>query len=58
MEQRRLTRVQKIVLRYSEEGKTYLEMTQEVKYDPGHFKDIGFQLWRSLSKNLVQKVTD
>lgn len=52
-----LTRVQEIVFRYAWEGKTYLEMAQEVKYDPGHIKDVGSQLWRSLSLALDEKVT-
>ncbi|MEH2348594.1 MAG: NB-ARC domain-containing protein, partial [Nostoc sp.] len=53
----RLTRAQEIVFRYSWEGKTYLEMAGEVTYDPGHIKDIGSQLWRSLSQALNEKVT-
>jgi hypothetical protein len=53
----RLTRVQDIVFRYAWEGKTYLEMAREVKYDPGHIKDVGSQLWRSLSQALNEKAT-
>ncbi|MEH1796202.1 ATP-binding protein [Nostoc sp.] len=53
----RLTRAQEIVFRYSWEGKTYLEMAGEVTYDPGHIKDVGSQLWRSLSQALNEKVT-
>ncbi|MGF2035134.1 MAG: NB-ARC domain-containing protein [Nostoc sp. CmiVER01] len=53
----RLTKVQEIVFRYSWEGKTYLEMAKEVTYDPGHIKDVGSQLWRSLSQALGEKVT-
>ncbi|BDI15803.1 hypothetical protein ANSO36C_16050 [Nostoc cf. commune SO-36] len=57
LERGRLTKVQEIVFRYSWEGKTYLEMAKEVKYDPGHIKDVGSQLWRSLSQALGEKVT-
>ncbi|WP_373527867.1 NB-ARC domain-containing protein [Nostoc sp.] len=53
----RLTRAQEIVFRYTWEGKTYLEMAREVTYDPGHIKDVGSQLWRSLSQALDEKVT-
>ncbi|MEH2192755.1 MAG: NB-ARC domain-containing protein [Nostoc sp.] len=53
----RLTRAQEIVFRYAWEGKTYLDMAREVTYDPGHIKDVGSQLWRSLSQALNEKVT-
>ncbi|MBG1266617.1 hypothetical protein [Nostoc sp. WHI] len=53
----RLTRAQEIVFRYTWEGKTYLDMAREVTYDPGHIKDVGSQLWRSLSQALDEKVT-
>ncbi|MEH2393090.1 MAG: hypothetical protein V7K21_16035 [Nostoc sp.] len=32
-------------------------MAREVTYDPGHIKDVGLQLWRSLSQALGEKVT-
>ncbi|MEH2421464.1 MAG: NB-ARC domain-containing protein [Nostoc sp.] len=57
LERGRLTRAQEIVFCYSWEGKTYLEMAREVTYDPGHIKDVGSQLWRSLSQALDEKVT-
>ncbi|MDZ8050380.1 MAG: pentapeptide repeat-containing protein [Aulosira sp. ZfuVER01] len=53
----RLTRTQEMVFRFSWEGKTYLEMTRDVKYDAGHIKDVGYELWRSLSQALGEKVT-
>ncbi|MEH2084833.1 MAG: NB-ARC domain-containing protein [Nostoc sp.] len=52
-----LTRAQEIVFRYAWEGKTYLEMARTVTYDPGHIKDVGSELWRSLSQALGEKVT-
>ncbi|MGV0103220.1 NB-ARC domain-containing protein [Nostoc sp. DSM 114167] len=52
-----LTRAQEIVFRYAWEGKTYLEMARAVTYDPGHIKDVGSELWRSLSQALGEKVT-
>lgn len=57
LERGRLTKVQKMVFRYAWEGKTYLEMAREIKYDHGHIKDVGSQLWRSLSQALDEKVT-
>ncbi|MEH2206611.1 MAG: hypothetical protein V7K53_21460 [Nostoc sp.] len=45
------------MFRYSWEGKTYLEMAKKFKYDPGYIKDVGLQLWRSLSQILDEKVT-
>ncbi|WP_257236211.1 NB-ARC domain-containing protein [Nostoc sp. 'Peltigera malacea cyanobiont' DB3992] len=57
MERGRLTRAQEIVFRYAWEGKTYLEMARAVTYDPGHIKDVGSELWRSLSQALGEKVT-
>ncbi|MEH1836997.1 MAG: hypothetical protein V7L29_34415 [Nostoc sp.] len=57
LESGRLTRVQEIVFRYAWEGKTYPEMTREVTYDPSHIKDVGSQLWRSLSQALDEKVS-
>jgi WD40 repeat protein len=53
----RLTKVQEIVFRKSWAGKTYLEMAVESDYDPGHIKDVGCELWRSLSQALGEKVT-
>ncbi len=53
----RLTKAQEAVFRHTWEGKTYLEMAREVTYDPGHIKDVGSQLWRSLSQALGEKVT-
>ncbi|MBX9258211.1 NACHT domain-containing protein [Desmonostoc muscorum CCALA 125] len=52
-----LTKAQQLVFRHTWEGKTYLEMAKEVTYDPGHIKDVGSQLWRSLSQALGEKVT-
>jgi len=52
LERGRLTKVQDIVFRHAWEGKTYLEMVREVKYNLGYVKDVGSQLWRSLSEAL------
>ncbi|MDF5711913.1 MAG: NB-ARC domain-containing protein [Nostoc sp. S4] len=52
-----LTKVQEIVFRQSWAGQTYIDMAIESDYDPGHIKDIGYELWRSLSQVLGEKVT-
>ena len=57
LERGRLTKVQEIVFRQSWANKTYMEMAHKEGYDPGHIKDVGSALWRSLSKALGEKVT-
>lgn len=57
LERGRLTKVQAEVFRYSWEGKTYQEMTKYVQYETGYIKDVGSDLWRSLSQSLGKKVT-
>ncbi|WP_413172873.1 DUF4351 domain-containing protein [Anabaena azotica] len=52
-----LTKVQELVFRKSWTGQTYLDMAVDSDYDPGHIKDVGSELWRSLSKALGEKVT-
>ena len=54
---RRLTKLQEIVLRQSWANKTYMEMACEFDYNPGHVKDMGSDLWRSLSEALGEKLT-
>lgn len=57
LERGRLTTVQNIVLCQSWEGQTYFDMAIEFDYNPGHIKDVGSELWRSLSQALGEKVT-
>lgn len=57
LDRKHLTKVQEIVFRQSWQGKTYLEIASACKYDAGHLKDVGSDLWRSLSKVLNEKVT-
>jgi len=52
-----LTKVQKIVFCQSWAGQTYFDMAIEFDYNPGHIKDVGSELWRSLSQALREKVT-
>ena len=52
-----LTRVQKIVFEQSWQGQKYSDMGINEGYDLGYIKDVGSELWRSLSKALNEKVT-
>ena len=53
----RLKEVQKLVFSQSWDGKKYSEMGIQEGYDLGYIKDVGAELWRSLSKALNEKVT-
>ncbi|MEH2070824.1 MAG: NB-ARC domain-containing protein [Nostoc sp.] len=57
LERGSLTKVQNIVFSQSWAGQTYFEMAIEFDYNPGHIKDVGSELWRSLSQVLGEKVT-
>lgn len=52
-----LNHVQELVLRQSWEGKTYPEIATSSAYDAEYVKNIGYQLWQSLSDKLGEKVT-
>jgi WD40 repeat protein len=57
LEKRRLTKVEEIVFREAWIGKTYLDIAVNAGYDTGYIKDVGSELWRSLSTALNEKVT-
>ncbi|AFY73408.1 WD40 repeat-containing protein [Synechococcus sp. PCC 7502] len=57
LERGRLTKVQEIVFRQTWEGQTYLNISVNAGYDPSYIKDVGSELWRSLSTALNEKVT-
>lgn len=48
--------VQEIVFRQSWEGKTYPEIAESFGYDVDYIKNVGSQLWKSLSNKLGEKV--
>ena len=52
-----LTKIQKLVLKQSWEGRSYLEIAREFGYDSGYVKDTGAKLWQQLSLTLGEKVT-
>jgi hypothetical protein len=53
----RLNKVQEIVFRLAWEGQSYSEMAASAGYEPEYIKQVGFQLWQSLSKAFGKKVT-
>jgi len=52
-----LSYIQEIVLLQSCEGKRYREIATESGYDYDYVKEVGFQLWKTLSQLLGRKVT-
>jgi WD40 repeat protein len=45
------------VFRYSWQGWTYSQIAEEVGYDIGHVRDVGYELWQYLSQLLGARVT-
>lgn len=52
-----LSYVQEVVFTQSWKGQLYPEIAKAVGYHPEYIRDVGAQLWRSLSNCLDQKVT-
>ena len=52
-----LSYVQEVVFKQSWTGQLYPEIAKAVGYHPEYIRDVGAQLWRSLSESLDQKVT-
>jgi hypothetical protein len=52
-----LNKVQEIVFRQAWEGKSYAEIARSIDYDPEYIKQVGFELWRSLSLKTRKKIT-
>ncbi len=57
LERRRLTTVQKIAFEQSWQGQRYSDIGIKEGYDLGYIKDVGSELWRSLSEAVGEKVT-
>jgi WD40 repeat protein len=57
LERGKLTNAQEAVFNGTWEGKTYAQIAAQAGYDNGHIKDVGADLWRSLSITLGEKVT-
>ncbi|MEM8805254.1 MAG: AAA-like domain-containing protein [Cyanobacteria bacterium P01_G01_bin.38] len=52
-----LSYVQEIVFKFSWEGRLYPQIAKDAGYHPEYIRDVGAQLWRSLSDSLGQKIT-
>lgn len=52
-----LSYVQEVVFKQSWTGQLYPEIAKAVGYHPEYIRDVGAQLWRSLSHSLDKKVT-
>lgn len=52
-----LTDIQKMIFHQAWEGKTYPEIAENLGYDEGYVKFVGFQLWKMFSALLGEKVT-
>lgn len=57
LEQKFLNDVQELVFRQSWLGQTYLEMAETSGYNSNYIKDVGYKLWKLLSKVFEQEVT-
>ncbi len=57
LERGKLTKAQEAVFSGTWVGKTYSQIAASADYDNGHIKDVGANLWRSLSTALGEKVT-
>jgi uncharacterized protein YerC len=52
-----LSNIQQLVIRGCWQGQTYSQIAEAAGYDDDYIRDVGFQLWRQLSKTLGQKVS-
>ena len=52
-----LSNLQELVIRHCWEGRTYTQIAEICGYDDDYIRDVGFQLWKQLSKSLGQKVS-
>ncbi|MGB7412857.1 MAG: NB-ARC domain-containing protein [Thermosynechococcaceae cyanobacterium] len=52
-----LSNLQEQIVRGSWDGQTYAQIAEATGYDDDYIRDVGFQLWRKLSKNFNVKVS-
>lgn len=57
LKQKRLNYIQQFVFCQSWSGQTYWEIAEQSGYDSDYIKEVGSQLWQSLSEALGEKVT-
>jgi WD40 repeat protein len=53
----KLKDIQEQVFRHAWQGWTYPEIAQHLGYDNSHIRDVGYELWRQLSRALGEQVT-
>lgn len=53
----KLSDLQWLILKHSEQGKTYVEIADECGYSPDYIRENGAKLWQSLSLTIGTKVT-
>jgi WD40 repeat protein len=49
--------IQEQVFRHAWEGRTYPDMAEQIGYDTGYIRDVGYELWRQLTQVLGEPVT-
>ncbi|WP_309738006.1 NB-ARC domain-containing protein, partial [Chamaesiphon sp. OTE_20_metabat_361] len=49
--------IQEQVFRHSWAGRTYPNMAEQIGYDTGYIRDVGYELWRQLTQVLGEPVT-
>jgi hypothetical protein len=57
LDQGRSNKVQEIVFRQCWEGQSYMEIARSSGYEVGYIRDVGYKLWKVLSKAFGKKVT-
>ena len=57
LDRKRLNDVQELVFRQCWEGQSYPEIADSSGYEPNYIKDVGYKLWKLLSKTLGESVT-
>ena len=57
LQHKRLSNIQEQLFRQTWDGKTYAEIAETCVYDASYIRDVGYRLWRMLSKGFGEHVT-
>ncbi|AFY93240.1 NB-ARC domain-containing protein [Chamaesiphon minutus] len=57
LQEQSLRDIQEQVFRHAWEGRTYPVMAEQIGYDTGYIRDVGYELWRQLTQVLGEPVT-
>ena len=57
LEAQSLRDIQEQVFRHAWEGRTYPDMAEQIGYDTGYIRDVGYELWQQLTQVLGEPVT-